>query len=206
MRLTFFLCFFNLFALPTWAQIKLQNPSFEGFPNESESPVGWSACRNGASPDVLPGVWGVEKKAADGTSYAGLITREDGTYEDMTQKLSQPLKANECYTMTVKLARSKGYVGFRMPVRLRVWGGQTACERQQLLASTKLIKNTDWQTYELALKTKEMCNFIIFEAYYGAGTRRAYRGNLLLDDCSDIDPCRRAMLRTSKKPTNLRRY
>ena len=179
-------------------QIKLQNPSFEGLPQENEPPAGWGICNAGSSPDVQPGVWGVTLPAADGNSYVGLTTRADGTVEDLTQKLNQPLRTNECYEMSLKLARSSVYAGFRLPVRLRVWGSTSPCERTELLATTRLVKNTTWETFKLSFYIKENAyQYLIFEPYYGAGVRQPYKGNLLLDDCSELHRCPRA-LRQSK--------
>ncbi|MCB0682774.1 MAG: hypothetical protein KDC32_18010, partial [Saprospiraceae bacterium] len=49
------------------AQIPFQNPSFEGDePQDATVPAGWFPCKEGTTPDILPGVWGVHTEPAEG--------------------------------------------------------------------------------------------------------------------------------------------
>jgi hypothetical protein len=121
------------------AQITLSNPSFEGEPIDATVPKGWLPCKEGTTPDILPGFWGVYNEPADGRSYMGLITREDGTWESVGQKLEAPLEKGGCYTFTCELAHSNTYAGYNIPLKLRIWGSATPCGKQELLAETKTI-------------------------------------------------------------------
>ena len=78
--------------------ISLVNPSFEETPQDATMPAGWHSCKQGTTPDILPGFWGVTTEAFDGETYMGLITRENGTWESIEQRLSETLKKGECYT------------------------------------------------------------------------------------------------------------
>ena len=107
------------------AQIYLNNASFEGEPQDATVPVGWFPCARGTTPDILPGPWGVTTESSDGDTYVGLITREDGTWESIGQRLKSPVKPRECYTFTLDLAHSDTYSGYNNPLKLRIWGGET---------------------------------------------------------------------------------
>ena len=87
--------------------INFVNPSFEGIPQDATMPTGWHSCKQGTTPDIMPGPWGVNTEAFDGETYMGLITRENGTWESVEQRLSETLKKGECYTFDAKLCYSK---------------------------------------------------------------------------------------------------
>lgn len=89
------------------SQIELKNASFEGqMIKAATTPEYWSACGLYSSPDVQPGHWGVDNKPQDGSSFIGLITRDDNTWEIIAQELSEPLVANECYQFSAHLAQN----------------------------------------------------------------------------------------------------
>lgn len=187
-----------LFLLVSWAgfqpdsKIYFQNPSFEDTPQESASPQGWQSLTPGSTPDILPGPWGVQAPAFDGKTSLGLVTREDGTREDVTQALPGMLHAGTCYTFTIYLAHVPKYAGYNLPVRLRIWGGAGRAGREQLLASSPLIDHPDWRAYKFQFVPSHEMRVITFEAYYGPGMLNSYKGNILLDNCSPIERCDRA--------------
>jgi len=174
--------------------INLVNPSFEEIPQDATMPAGWHSCKQGTTPDIMPGPWGVKTEAFDGETYMGLITRENGTWESVEQRLSEPLKKGECYTFDVKLCYSKQYAGYNLPLKLRVWGSETKCSRDQLLEETDFVKHTYWKKYELNFHVKKNINYIIIEAHYADGVFIPYKGNILIDDISAIEMCKRASL------------
>jgi hypothetical protein len=175
------------------AQVRLQNPSFEGQPGQDGSlPSGWLSCKRGSTPDILPGAWGVYLEPSDGKTFLGLITREDGSWESISQHLSTPMQANECYLLTLDLAHAKGYSGYNMPTRLRVWGGTSCRNKTELLAESDMIKHDDWKTYSFELNAKKECTYLFLEAYFAPGIYFSYKGNLLLDNCQVLTKCARA--------------
>ena len=143
-----FLFLSTSFFQKTSAQITLDNASFEGVSDDATMPTGWHACKAGTTPDILPGPWGVVKEAYDGDTYAGLITRENGTWESIEQRLSAPMMGGECYSFSLFLAYSKKYAGYNLPLKLRIWGSATRCSKDQLLAQTKFVNHTDWRKYD----------------------------------------------------------
>lgn len=182
------------FQYLSFAQIPIENASFEGRANDATMPTGWHDCKDGTTPDILPGPWGVIREAYDGDTYLGLITRENGTWESIEQRLRSPMKAGECYAFNLWLAYSKKYAGYNLPLKLRIWGGIAKCGRDQLLAETKFVKHTDWRNYNFDFFPKKDINYIIIEAHFADGVYISYKGNILMDNLSDIKRCDRAQL------------
>ena len=172
--------------------IQLANASFEGEHADATMPQEWSACQQGSTPDILPGSWGVYLEPFEGTSYIGLITREDGSYESIGQKLNTPIQAKGCYRFTVELAHSNTYANYNLPIRLRIWGATSRCSKDQLLVDSPSIKHLDWKTYELEFVSEVEYPYIIIEAFYAKGVYFPYRGNILVDGISIIKTCPRA--------------
>ncbi|MEO1434955.1 MAG: hypothetical protein AAFV80_05420, partial [Bacteroidota bacterium] len=192
--------FFFLIGLPlssfAQSQIELKNASFEGqMIKAATTPEYWSACGLYSSPDVQPGHWGVDNKPQDGSSFIGLITRDDNTWEIIAQELSEPLIANECYQFSAHLAQSPSYAGYNnQPVRFRIWGGYQLCEKVEMLGQTVPITHYNWKVYDFVVVPEHNYNFIIVEAYYMKDNMVPYRGNLLIDNLSAFRSCERASI------------
>ncbi len=174
------------------AQTKLDNASFEGERQDATMPMGWWSCNPGTTPDILPGSWGVYLEPSEGDSFMGLITRENGEWESVGQRLSAPLEEDGCYTITMDLAHSNTYNGYNKPIKLKIWGGTTRCSKDQLLFETEAIEHTDWETYEFEFNAKGTYNYIIFEAFFGDDRIKAWKGNIMVDNVSEITRCKRA--------------
>jgi len=172
--------------------IRLDNASFEGERQDATVPTGWQPCAEGTTPDILPGFWGVKLDPFEGESYMGLITRDDGTFESIGQRLSGPLKTGDCYRFSLALANSKDYAGYNKPIKLVIYGGRTNCSKDQLLISTEYISHQDWKKYTFQFVPEKDLNYIIFEAQYMDGLYFHYKGNILVDDCSVFKLCDRA--------------
>lgn len=186
------------FVLLSWGmssgQILLRNASFEGKPKDATVPVGWFPCEAGTTPDILSGngkVWSVRVEPSEGETYVGLITREDGTFESIGQRLSAPLLAKECYELSIQVAHSPTYATFNGPLKLRIWGGSEKCSKDQLLFETPFVQEDDWETFELEIYPKKTLNYLLLEAHYREG-KFSYRGNILIDAISPIVVCSRA--------------
>jgi hypothetical protein len=175
---------------------RLLNPSFEGEPRDATIPRGWYQCEKGTTPDILPGPWGVYLEAEAGETYLGLITRENGSWESIGQKLSMPLEKDECYYFTVSLAHSDAYMGYDKPVKLRIWGGKSKCERTQLLGESPLIDSPDWEMHSFDFTAQEKMKYLIIEAYH-SDSQFSHQGNILVDNISAILKCGRTELITS---------
>ncbi|MCB0653854.1 MAG: OmpA family protein [Saprospiraceae bacterium] len=181
--------------------IYLTNPSFEDFPQPSHPPRGWTDCGwpLESPPDTHPaGNFEVVKPAYDGATYLGMVVRDNETWESVSQRLSQPMKAGNCYSFTIMLARSELYVSvsqargedanYTTPVKLKIYGGLNACGRNEILGETKEIVNHRWVEYKFKFEPSEDFSYITLEAFYKTPTLFPYNGNVLLDKASAIVP------------------
>lgn len=184
-------CCMFLFAAQLSAQAYLNNGFFEGTPQDATVPSGWHICAPGSTPDILPGPWGVFLEASEGDTYIGMITREDGSYESIGQRLSRPLESGQCYELSVDLAHSPLYAGYRSSLKLRIWGGTTRCEQTMLLFESPEISHEDWKTYTIKFTVDTPLNYILLEAWNPAGNK-VLMGNILIDNLRGIRLCRRA--------------
>ncbi|MFZ4544255.1 MAG: carbohydrate binding domain-containing protein [Saprospiraceae bacterium] len=183
--------------------IRLVNPSFEGKPQDATVPIGWIPCGENSTPDILPGIWGVYNEPSDGNSYLGLIAREDGTWEKIAQALRRPFKADVCYEFSVDLSRASSYDGYNIPVKLQIWASGKPCGREQLLAETSVIRHNNWKTYHFEFTPRKDFKYILIEARFANGIYFAYKGNLLIDNCSPFRPCQRAFIDNIDVETHL---
>ncbi len=173
-------------------KIYFRNPSFEDTPGTGKCPKGWHAGYLGSTPDLLPGAWDIMFQPQDGKTCLGLIVREDGTREDISQRLAEPLVGGACYTFSIYLAHAPKYVGYNKPTRLRIFGYAERGGKGALLASSPLIDHADWRQYKFELSPKTNITELVFEVDYAPGVVFKYRGNLLLDNCSPLEKCVRA--------------
>lgn len=181
--------------------ILLNNPSFEDMPRHSKEPRGWFDCgdQNESPPDVQPnGGFGVSKDAVDGSTYLGLVVRDNDTWESVGQRLNKPIEANKCYEFSLALSRSGHYVSlsrttedqanYVTPAKVRIWGGSSYCNKQELLDETSLITNTEWLKYNFRFEPKSQHTYIVIEAFYKTPTLFPYNGNVLVDNATPITP------------------
>jgi len=208
------LLLFTMLCLSGFSQedqpILLNNPSFEGKPmigvRDSRLPddFGWRDCgfMDESPPDihlVESNPFGVEQLPYDGSTYLGMVVRDNDTWERISQRLSAPLIAGKCYKFSMHLARSLTYtspsnesqgkmLNYITPAKLRIWGGNGYCNRAVLLAESSLIINTRWLEYNFNFEPKENITHIVLEAYYRTPILFPYNGNILMDNASAIIP------------------
>ncbi len=183
--------------------IFLVNPSFEDMPSNSRAPIGWSDCGfpGESAPDVQPdpmGTFQVSKPAYHGSTYLGMVVRDNDTWERVSQKLSKPMQAGQCYEFKLHLARSEMYVSqtrttnreqnYVTPAVLRIYGGNNVCDRGAMLAESEVVINYRWIEYRFKLQPQENFSHIVFEAFYNTPTLFPYNGNVLLDNASPLVP------------------
>lgn len=190
-------------AQDTEDMIFLRNPSFEDMPRNSQPPRGWTNCGfpGETPPDVQPDPkfeFRVSKPAFAGNTYLGMVTRENETYESVGQQLGQPMKADQCYEFRVHLARSEVYLSrsrktnqpsnYVTPIKLRIFGGYSICDRGELIGESALVDNYDWQEYRFEIKPGDAYTHIILEAYYKQPIMFPYNGNVLVDNAQPLRP------------------
>lgn len=217
--LAFLFVMSSLFAQSA-VKVKLLNPSFEGIPQMSNAPRSWLDCgtqmfANQTAVDTHSseaGGFKVKKKAYNGNTYIGMVTRDNDTWESVSQRLGSPLVKGNCYTFSIYLCKSelyesqsqttKAFVNYATPIKLRIWGGSNYCDKRELLSETGEVKNSDWQEYKFEFYPKDNCTYIMFEAFYKMPVLFPYNGNVLLDNASDIVPfqCKNKPKPDKKKP------
>ncbi len=174
-------------AISLNAQTTLQNPSLEDTPSDAMIPFGWFMCADGTTPDILPGFWGVYNSPSDGNTFMGLITRPDGSFESVGQRLTPAMVAKECYQISLDLAHSKTYAAYNKPIQIRIWLGNKKCSKQQLIYESEIVKNNDWKKHLIDFTPDDNYKYIILEAY----TKDIKKGNILIDNISAIYKCDR---------------
>ena len=186
--------------------IRLANPSFEGKVQMGGQDFtgihGWYDCGvinfpAETPPDIHPnGYWENNLPASDKYTYLGMVVRDNGTYESVSTRLDNPLKAGQCYKFSIHLARAERYVSvsrmtretanYVTPVVLRIWGGRGFCNEQDLLAESAPVNNTSWQINTFEFRPESDIYSLTFSAYYKTPTLFPYNGNILVDGSSDI--------------------
>lgn len=187
---------FNVSWYPLLGQY-IPDPSFEGTPGFSVCPPLWEPCDDQSTPDTGPvGTTHINQSASDGESYLVLVTRggndSTGRTEDIETLLYKPLKLDTDYELSMYLAMSgTAYVDtgnsdtlwLNNPVKLRIYGGATGCEKTELLAESGAVNNTDWKKYSFTIRpTLSDYNYFILEAYFVQ--LPDYYGNILIDNIS----------------------
>jgi outer membrane protein OmpA-like peptidoglycan-associated protein len=184
--------------------IYLTNPSFEDYPRPGKPPTGWYDCGfpGETPPDVQPdATFSVSKAASHGDSYIGMVVRDNDTWESVSQRLGRPLQKGKCYNFSMDLARSELYISvsrvseetanYATPAKVRIYGGFGYCDKQYLLAESKLIINHRWLRYNFRFEPPADYTYIILEVFYQTPTLFPYNGNVLIDNASPVTmiPC-----------------
>jgi len=180
--------------------IRLKNPSFEDPPRAGKPPTSWNDCGfpGETPPDIQPGKFGATKAPYDGNSYLGLVVRDNDSWERVSQRLSKPILADQCYSFSMFLARSNIYlsqsqltnnlVQYSTPCVLRIWGGDDRCSKNERLAESELVTSNDWTQFDFKFEPNQTHTYILFEVFYKTPTLFPYNGNILLDNASPITP------------------
>lgn len=195
--------------------ISLKNPSFESPAHSGGasgySIEGWQDCgvvyfEDETPPDIHLGMerdpnsregsFGVQQPASDGFTFLGFVIRDNESYESVSQRLSSVLSADKCYSFSIDLSRSASYVSpfpmrsssksYTKPAVLQIYGGAAYCGKRELLAETKAVYNTEWETYDFEFRPTKNHRYITLVAYYKVPVLVPYNGNLLLDNASEI--------------------
>lgn len=187
--------------------IQIINKSFEGFPGAGSSDskifqlTGWND--NGDSlespPDIHPcNRFGVTQKPSDGSTYLGMVVRDNNTTEKVYQHLSSPLKKGRLYQFTIDLCQSLSYesrsrisrrpLNYTIPTCLSIDGITATKELVQNLYTTEAVTNKEWQKYTIRFIAKQDIDYLMLSAAYEEPCVEAYGGHILLDNMSDIEP------------------
>jgi len=187
----------------------ITNSSFEDIPRRGGENVnarieGWFDCgliqfKGESPPDIHPthnSVWQVEKPAAHGATYLGMVVRDNDSWEAVSQKIEKPVVKGNCYTFSTFLSQSENYISlsrkteqetnYSTPTVLRIWGANKFCGRKSLLAESEPIAHADWKEYVFNFKAKDTYTYIVLEAFYETPFLSSYSGHILVDGMSDL--------------------
>ena len=193
--------------------IKLDNPSFEDYPQAAHTPQGWYDCgfAGESPPDVQPNLtFKVNKVASHGSTYLGLVVRDVNTWEAVGQRLKSPLLKGVNYTFSLDLSRSELYesqsqatkktVNYITPVIIRIWAGTGYCSKAEMLDETEPVTVGNWKKYTFKFTPKANHTHFMIEAFYKVPTVFPYNGNILVDNASDIVAEEEKPIATAKQP------
>jgi outer membrane protein OmpA-like peptidoglycan-associated protein len=181
--------------------IKLDNPSFEDYPQAGHVPQGWFDCgfASETPPDIQPGnFFQVNKKPQHGITYVGMVVRDNNTWEAMAQRLKTPLTKGVTYTFSIFASRSELYVSqsktsskelnYTTPIVLRIWGGSGFCTKDEMLGETEPVVAGSWTKMSFKFTPKSNYTHFMIESFYKTPTVFPYNGNIMIDNASDIVP------------------
>ena len=183
--------------------IYLTNPSFEDMPRVGAAPKGWADCGfpGESAVDIQPDPmrqFKVDKPAHHQYTYLGMVTRDNDTWERVNQRMSEPMRAGQCYEFSIRLARSESYLSksrltnedenYDTPIRLRIRGGYGICDVGEVIGQSPLVTSRNWQEYRIKLEPQEDYTHLMLEAYYKTPIFFPYNGNILLDNIQPITP------------------
>lgn len=194
--------------------IKLDNPSFEDYPQAGHVPQGWFDCgfASETPPDIQPGnFFQVNKKPQHGITYVGMVVRDNNTWEAMAQRLKTPLTKGVTYTFSIYAARSELYVSpsrttnrettnYTTPVVLRIWAGSGFCTKDEMLGETDPVMAGSWNKMNFKFTPKSSYTHFMIEAFYKTPTVFPYNGNIMIDNASDIVPEDKTVAAVKPKP------
>lgn len=186
--------------------VSLTNPSFEDNPKRGGESLtgisGWFDCGKfdfplETPPDIHPNnFWENNLPASDSKTYLGMVVRDNGTYESVSQRLNSELLAGKCYKFTINLARAGRYISktrsdgkeanYNTPVVLRIYGGSGYCDDRELLGVSDPVSNDSWQINSFEFRPKSNIKSITFQAFYKTPMLIPYNGNILVDGGSEI--------------------
>jgi len=181
--------------------IRLQNPSFEDLPRAGKAPRGWYDCGfpGESPPDIQPDpTFDVNRAAYDGGTYVGMVVRDNDTWERISQRLSKPIKANQCYSFSLFLCRSQLYLSrsqltkqvanYVTPSKIIIWGGNDHCGKLERLGESDLVTSYEWVRQNFKFEPRQTHTYILIEAFYKTPVLFPYNGNVLMDNASPISP------------------
>jgi hypothetical protein len=165
-------------------------------------PQGWETCnfKGETIPNLLSFGSENELKPMNGNFYVGMVGRDNGTFESITQTLPAPLRVGVCYKLSVHLAKSPTYKSvsritgkpenFNRPLKLVILGvGGDSCKflEQNVIAVSPPIPNNNWRKFTFIIRpTTHDITRLIFAAQFVID--KPYNGNILIDNFSQIVP------------------
>ena len=155
------------------------------FPETSQADIHGSATN----------YWSTGLNPQHGQSFLGLVTRSDGTYESVGQKLASPLQKDSIYQFSIHLALATTYLShtqkntfeksnFDTPSIFRLLGGNFKCKPNSILAISKPIYNQDWLKYTFTFTPPVDLDYLFLQVHFDQESSFESNGNLMLDNAT----------------------
>lgn len=158
------LLFLIIISSPVAAQVRVTNSSLEATPKEGAVPPSWYLC--GRSPDIQPGCCNVSFLPSDGTSYVGMLS-DSSWDEGISTKLSNVIEAGKTYALSFDLASPTVYYNQTIShSRLAIYGGNSACDKGEILWQSEVFDNKNWKRYNATITPSKSYKYISFRPYY----------------------------------------
>lgn len=140
--------------------------------------------------------FGVKENAFDGDVFLGMVVRIDDTWESIGLELINKLIGGKTYRFSLYTKKSSVYSSpiaaqnkeypYDGSVILRVFGGQSICDRGDLLFSSEPIENEEWSELVITIEPENDYRYMRLEAFFIPLTIFPYNGNVLIDYMSDV--------------------
>lgn len=139
----------------------------------------------------------VKQHPEDGDAFASLLASSNGAKQYLSTEVNGVLRKGVGYTFSLSLAHADYFrqreqtddleVNYNQGLQLNIWGGNPENPKAELLARSGTIQKRKWQRNHFVLKpSKEQYTMITLEAAYAPEIGKAYNGNILIDNCSNI--------------------
>ena len=194
-RFIYFILFFSFsfFAQAQLDTIYIMEPSFEDVSDENEAYY-WTNC--GDAKELIFPIFNngdeqfdVTAKSFEGDYFIGLVVRENGTTEGLSQYLHEPLLAGKIYHFSVLLQAPEVFTyhttDFAHPIVFEVYGSSDACSLDELLAFTEPVTKQEWMQFDFTLEPTEDFNWLTLRVGF-MDNQEPYNGSVLMDYVSDI--------------------
>lgn len=192
--------------------IEVFNKSFEEISNEDEIsnlsrivPRHWLNCGFIEFPYESPvtihkrgkeNQFNIRHEPVHGNAFISMVTRENESFERISQELSYKLEKDTLYTMGFYVANALSMESFirtdletirkfNNPVRLVLWCGDDFCSESDELFVTDDLLDEEWRFVQAFFRPKYDCEKLTIEVYYPSGFEYT-NGNLLLDNLTNI--------------------
>jgi hypothetical protein len=141
-------------------------------------------------------IWNLDKDPYEGNCFALLVVRDDGSNENMIQKLRFPLRKGIQYEMSFYLAWADDMesvspesrdmkVDFGNPLDLKFWISKKK-KKSLLIYEAEQVKSIDWERHSIIITPDTDINYFWIESAHSPNIGFSYNGNILIDQIQII--------------------
>lgn len=166
--------------------------------------LAWNDCgiylQSKESPfDIHPkstGAWANNQfSPSDGESYIGLVARENGTRESISQPLLKKLDIDKTYSFNIDITSlDKNFANHRSQnpeflfdqnLEIQIWLSTDPCKQDQLIYSKKIDYRNEWKTHHVSFKPNKTHTHLMITCN-PIGHFEKVLGNIMIDNIHDF--------------------